>query len=183
MLKPRLYVTFELKNMKYIYSFFLVFIISDSNSQSITVTTKDYLEEVFKIVQENSIRRDSIDFNEIRRNAFARLKDLDSIENCYPIVNSILKDLGDSHSFFMPIEQVEKWQSTSKSANIKSIITFKGKLLNQNIGYIHMKGFSSGDSISIQQYADSLQNLIKIIDNKNLKGWIIDLRDNTGGNC
>jgi len=40
-----------------------------------------------------------------------------------------------------------------------------------------------GDPISIQKYADSLQNKIKSIDNKNLKGWILDLRENTGGNC
>lgn len=170
--------------MRYIYtSFFLIFIISCSDSQKTTETPKEYLEEVFKIVEEHSIRRDSVDFNEIKRNAYAKLKNADSIENCYPIVKSILKDLGDSHSFFMPKEQVEKWQTTSKTSSINEIITFNSKLLNQNIGYIHMKGFGSGDSISIQQYADSLQNQIKSIDNENLKGWIIDLRENTGGNC
>ena len=55
--------------------------------------------------------------------------------------------------------------------------------MNYDIGYIHMKGFSSGDSISIQNYADSLQLLIKSIDNHSLKGWILDLRENSGGNC
>jgi C-terminal processing protease CtpA/Prc len=141
------------------------------------------LDEVFKIVEEHSIRRDSVDFKEIKRKAYSKLKSADSIENCYPIVKSILKDLGDSHSFFMPKEQVEKWQSTSKTADIDEIITFNSKLLNQNIGYIHMKGFSNEDSTFIQQYADSLQNAIKSIDNENLKGWVIDLRENTGGNC
>lgn len=170
--------------MRYVYtSFFLIFIISCSDSQRTTVAPKDYLEEVFKIVEEHSIRRDLVDFNEIKRKAYAKLMNADSIENCYPIVKSILKDLGDSHSFFMPKEQVEKWQTTSKTSNINEIITFNSKLLNQNIGYIHMKGFGSGDSISIQQYADSLQSQIKSIDNENLEGWIIDLRENTGGNC
>lgn len=170
--------------MKYICTFFfLILIISCSDSQRTTVSPKDYLEEVFKIVEEHSIRRDSVDFKEIKRKAYAELEKANSIESCYPIVKSILKDLGDSHSFFMPKEQVEKWQTTSKTSDISEIITFKGKLLNQNIGYIHMKGFGSGDSISIQQYADSLQKQIKSIDNENLKGWIIDLRENTGGNC
>jgi carboxyl-terminal processing protease len=170
--------------MKYIYTFFfLFFIISCSDVKKTTVTPKDYLDEVFKIVEEHSIRRDSVDFNEIKREAYARLKNAGSIENCYPIVKIILIDLGDRHSFFMPKEQVEKWQSTSKAVDTNEIITFKTKLLNKNIGYIHMKGFSSGDSVSIRQYADSLQSEIKSIDNKKLKGWILDLRENTGGNC
>jgi C-terminal processing protease CtpA/Prc len=83
----------------------------------------------------------------------------------------------------MSKEQVKKWKSTSKDDNENEIMTFSSKILNQNIGYVNMKGFSSGDSISIQKYADSLQQRIKLMDNKNLKGWILDLRENTGGNC
>ena len=153
------------------------------------MTPKDYLDEVFKIVEEHSIRRDSVDFSKIKREAYARLEEYTrlnnkvSIKDCYPIVKIILIDLKDRHSFFMSKEQAAKWQTTSKSSDISEIITFNGKLLNQNIGYINMKGFGSGDSISIRQYADSLQNQIKSIDNENLQGWIIDLRENNGGNC
>jgi C-terminal processing protease CtpA/Prc len=176
--------------MKYVFILFiLISLTSCSKSKKKTDTPKGYLDEVLNIVEEHSIRRDSVNFNEIKKDAYARLKEYarlnnsDSIEICYPIVKEILKDLGDSHSFFMTKEQVKKWQTTSKTADSNEIITFKGKLLNQNIGYIHMKGFSSGDSISILQYADSLQAEIKSIDNKKLKGWILDLRENTGGNC
>ena len=83
----------------------------------------------------------------------------------------------------MPKEQVVNWESTSKTKSVNELITFRSKLLNKDIGYIFMRGFSSGDSISIQKYADSLQHEIKLIDNKNIKGWIVDLRENSGGNC
>ena len=141
---------------------------------------KDYLDEVFKIVEKRSIRRDSVDFNKIKSEAYARLKYAGSIDKCYPIVKIILLDLGDHHSFFMPKEQVKKWQTPS---NINEVITFSGKLLDQNIGYIRMKGFGKVDSLSIRQYADSLQNLIKSIDKAKLKGWVVDIRENNGGNC
>ncbi|MCY1720817.1 S41 family peptidase [Prolixibacteraceae bacterium Z1-6] len=170
--------------MKYIYIFFfLIFITGCSKNKKTTVTPKDYLDEVFEIVEEHSIRRDFVDFNEIKRKAYSKLNDTDSIENCYPIIKSILKDIGERHTFFIPKDEVEKWKSANKKAGINEIITFKNQLLNENIGYIHMKGFGNIDSIAIQQYADSLQNAIKSIDNKNLKGWVIDLRENTGGNC
>lgn len=176
--------------MRYIYTvLLLIFIISCSDSHKTIVTPKDYLNEVFKIVEEHSIRRDSVDFNVIKREAYARLeectrlKNAVSIEDCYPIVKIILIDLGERHSFFMPKEEVEKWKSSNETTDINEIITFNGKLLNQNIGYIYMKGFGNIDSMATQQYTDSLQNLIKSIDNENLKGWVIDLRENTGGNC
>ncbi len=170
--------------MKYILiSFLLIFASTCSNSTKRILTPKEYLNEVFEIIEKNSINKDSIDFQRIKKVAYAKLKDTDSIEDCYPIIQSILKDLGDNHSLFMSREQVNKWQSTSLVNDYQKLITFSGKLLNENIGYINMKGFSSGDSISIQKYADSLQNQIKSIDNKNLNGWILDLRENTGGNC
>lgn len=169
--------------MKYTCVFVLfILIIGCTNSTQTSVVPGDYLDEVFKTIEEHSIRRDSVDFKEIKRKAYAKLKDVESIYDCHSIVRIILQDLGDSHSSFMPKELVEKWQTTSKTS-YSEIITFNCKLLNQNIGYIYMKGFGSGDSKSIQQYADSLQNQIKSIDNENIIGWILDLRENTGGNC
>ena len=46
-----------------------------------------------------------------------------------------------------------------------------------------MKGFNNVDSINRIKYADSLQYQIKLMDNKYIKGWILDLRENSGGNC
>lgn len=170
--------------MKHIYIvFLLIFLFSCSNSNRATTTPKDYLDEVFKIVEEHSINRDSLDFQDIKRTAYAKLKKNDSLENCYPIIKHTLKELMDSHSFFMPKEQVDKWQTTSQNNSKHEIITFTGRLINPDIAYLHMRGFSSGDTVSIQNYADSLQHQIKLLDHKNLKGWILDLRENTGGNC
>jgi len=164
-------------------SLILILLLSCSNKDISTVETKTYIDEVLKTVEENSIRVNMVDFAKIKRKAYAKLRRANTIKKCHPIVESILEDLGDRHSFLLPKEEVDKWLSTSKTSTISDIITFKGKLLDQNIGYIHMEGFGSGDSISIQQYADSLQNLIKSIDNINIKGWILDLRENNGGNC
>ncbi|WP_159519954.1 S41 family peptidase [Sunxiuqinia indica] len=170
--------------MRHIYIFFfLILIISCSDTTKTTVTPKDYLDEVLKIVEEHSLNRDSVDWKEIKKLESTTLKYAQTLEDCYPFVKLILKALKDHHSFFMTKEQAEKWQSANKTADIKEIITFHTKLLNQNIGYIHMKGFGNVDSVAMQQYADSLQNAIKAIDNEHLNGWILDLRENTGGNC
>ncbi|WP_187388136.1 S41 family peptidase [Seonamhaeicola marinus] len=141
------------------------------------------MKEVFEIVEKHSIRRDSIDFKAIKKVVYNKLKSTDSIEDCYPLIQYTLAELKDHHSVFLPKEKLESWKSTSKTKSINQIITFHCKTLNNDIGYIAMRGFSSGDSISIQTYSDSLQSKIKSIDDKNIKGWILDLRENTGGNC
>lgn len=170
--------------MKLFYlALFLVFIMNCSNSKNNISINEKYINEVFQIVEKHSIKRDSINFDEIKKNAFAELKHSDSLKDCYPIVKSILHNLGDNHSFFLTSEQVNEWQSTSKTNDTNELITFSGKLLKNNIGYLHLKSFISGDSIAIQKYADSLQYKIKSIDNTNLKGWVLDLRKNSGGNC
>ena len=99
------------------------------------------------------------------------------------MLKSILKELGDNHSIFLSKEEFENMDSTCKKAAVSEVITFSGKLLDQNIGYLHLRGFNTTDSINSIIYADSLQNLIKSIDNRNIKGWILDLRENTGGSC
>ena len=144
----------------------------------------EYIDEVLEIVETHSIKRDSTDFGKIRKEAYEQLDGVTSIEDCYPIVRFILSSLNDGHSFLMEREQVDKWKSTGNSdVFVQSPLPFTGKALNGGIGYIRMDGFSSGDSTSIQKYGSELQNLIESIDNRDLKGWIIDLRQNTGGNC
>ena len=170
--------------MKSIFALFLFIITSNcSGPQQKLSPQSQYLGEVFEIIEKHSIKKDSIDFEKLKNNAFRKLEYTSSIKDCYPIVQSILTELGDNHSFFMPKGEVIKWHNTSKNEHRKALNAFSGKIIAENIGYIHLRGFSSGDSISIQQYADSLQNKINSIDRENLRGWILDLRENTGGNC
>ena len=170
--------------MKYTYVILVIFLIGSCSAPKHTLSDPEkYINEVFHIVEKNSIRKDSVDFDIIKSKAYRKIKQAKTIEDCYPIIQSVLTDLGDNHSFLMTKEKVAKWSNTSDSKTKNKLITFSGKNINGNIGYIKMKGFSSGDSKSVTTYTDSLQKLIKTIDNKNIKGWIIDLRENTGGNC
>lgn len=170
--------------MKYIFAILsFSFVLNCSNLKQKKSSKEEYLTEIFEKIEEHSIRKDSVDLVKLKLSAFEKLKSLDSIQDCYSIIKSVLFELEDNHSFLLPKEEADNWKSTSKTNKTNELISFKGKLLKDNIGYIYQKGFSSGDSISIQKYADSLQRKIKEIDNRNLKGWILDLRDNTGGNC
>jgi hypothetical protein len=86
--------------MRYLLIFFLFTITSNcSSSRGKVLTPKKYLNEVLEIVEKNSINKDSVDFKIIKSNALSKLSNVNTIEECYPIVNSILRELGDNHSF------------------------------------------------------------------------------------
>ncbi len=54
--------------------------------------------------------------------------------------------------------------------------------VDNTIGYVKMDAFGGTDGYSCSQYIKSVQQQIAQADNPNLKGWIIDLRTNKGGN-
>lgn len=58
---------------------------------------------------------------------------------------------------------------------------FYGKIINEHYGYLSMDGFVGGDSISANNYTDSLQRIVAYLADQKPKGWIIDLRHNDGG--
>ncbi len=51
-----------------------------------------------------------------------------------------------------------------------------------NIGYVEVTGFQSIDELQSKQFAQAIQNNIARFDGSSLKGWIVDLRRNPGGN-
>jgi C-terminal processing protease CtpA/Prc len=50
-----------------------------------------------------------------------------------------------------------------------------------DIGYVRVNGFSGSES-EATEFAASLQALIAEQDHENIRGWLVDLRDNSGGN-
>ena len=154
-------------------------IIAIDTSVNMSDTARNYLNSFFEIVDSNSLRRDSINLAEIRRTIFDQFKNAQRIADCYPAIILALKQINDHHSFFMPYDRVKAWKADSD-------ISFQfgtGRLLENQIGYISIPTFVSGSPRIGQLFADSLQHQIESLDKSRVKGWIIDLRNNGGGNC
>lgn len=144
---------------------------------------KEYVDEVLKLAEQHSINRDSVDFSALRADAYGRLGTAETPAETYPVVRYILSQLKDNHSFLMEKQKVLEWQSTSKTPEKSREKTFRGAVVYGDIGVIEMFGFGSGDPVTLTEYADEMQALIKSMDRNDIKGWILDVRSNTGGNC
>lgn len=137
----------------------------------------NYVRDVFQLIQQHSIRKDSINLSDLQAFCIANLKGAITTSDCYPMISYLLYKLGDNHSFLMPPVVSENYARNSV------LHQAEGNILSNSIAYIEVPSVSSMNSISLVDFASNLQNLIRKLDMSAPSGWIIDLRNNGGGNC
>ena len=144
---------------------------------------RDYLEEYISITKSKSMLRDSVDWNQFEELVYKTAKGSQTPGDTYSAIKIGLDYINDGHSFLMTAEETEKWKNEDNEDTVTSIpgpIPF-GALI-EGVGYIRLPWFHSGNDKSCQLFADTLQSVIIALDTNTLDGWIIDLRDNLGGN-
>ena len=89
-----------------------------------------------------------------------------------------LRQFGDHHSFLMTPEEVRHWEGGDGETEVE----YPAHALKDHCGYLALPGFHAGDSLLARAFADSLQQAIRDLYAEGIRGWIVDLRQNTGGN-
>ncbi len=155
--------------------FFIYLIIFNGCSES---TASKYLDTVLDSIEIYSINKKEIDWNSFRKELHEQADEAKEINQLYPIIRYTLLNLKDNHSaFYTP----EEFKTFFDDTVFISSNNFSPKVIDNKIGYIKIPAWMClNDSISIV-YIKTLQQAIEKLDSNNLDGWIIDLRDNTGG--
>jgi carboxyl-terminal processing protease len=170
-----------MKSKLLFYPFFILSVISctDDESPAISPVAMNYLNEVMDLMQRNSINKKTIDWADFKSKVLAKVAGAQTIADTYPGITEALQLLGDNHSIF-----------TKPDGGVIYIQTFQCNsqiivkpLMPTDIGYVKVNSFSgaSNDDVAIA-FAREIQNQIKSQDSPNIKGWIVDLRSNPGGN-
>ncbi len=142
----------------------------------------DYLDAACDTIQMHSLVRDSINIEELKQTALKIAGPAEQFSDCYLAVQYLLESLrpfGDDHSFFMSEAEVKNWES---EGSVTSQIVFPSFKRLDSFGYILVPPFHGGNQEQILAFADSLQNGIRELYRLGIQGWIVDLRENTGGN-
>ena len=135
-----------------------------------------YINTAIDIMEQNSIRKDSVDWNKMRAESLSQIKEDNSRENAYQIIKENLIKINDNHSFFM----------TTKSQKIiydddNELPQLNYEVIDKQIAYLKIPSFMENNKQTIE-FAKHIQEIIKALDSQSIEKWIIDLRDNTGGN-
>lgn len=177
--------------MKAISFLFCILFISgyDIKAQvQIPDSVRSFLDKSLDIVQANSISRDSIDWPELRKRIYQKTADARTFEDILPVYPFLFEQIGDHHGALKFKGKSFYWKHSAAYHNqtviaaVKLYDTVIVKLLSGKTGYILLPGNSDFSSRHINQDAQKIRDAISAFDENNIKGWIIDLRVNTGGN-
>ena len=139
---------------------------------------REYLGAALALVEEHSIKRDSVDWEVVTAEAFDIARDAQTPSETHEAVRFVLRSLNDAHSGFFDPEQMANMNRTMATASGEPV----GRLLADRVGYVRVPTFGSFDLPVVNDFATRLQQVVREVDQGDPCGWIVDLRDNDGGN-
>jgi hypothetical protein len=146
-----------------------------------TKEIRNYINHLVKVVKKASVYKDSLDWKIMDKEIAGLLRGMSTPQDMKELSNYLLNKLrvaGDNHSLIYTKTEVDKAAQQNTDSRQPS-----GKLLDNRIGYVNVPGFSSTNDTAQVHWATLIQNIIKKLDTENsITGWVVDLRENTGGN-
>jgi carboxyl-terminal processing protease len=173
---------------------------------AITPDAAAFLDNAIDIMRQHALHGQGVDWTALRTEAFKRAGGAFNPIDTYPAIYWALVQLGDpgSHLRLPPglypdqialLQQAEKEALTNAPGGPRvdnsiptaftsrrlpegHVITVQGR----NFGYVVLPRCSAKDNDGFLLYAADIRRILTDIAAQNPKGWIVDLRGNTGGN-
>ncbi|HMO94364.1 MAG TPA: S41 family peptidase [Pirellulaceae bacterium] len=148
---------------------------------------KNYLNNALDIIESRALRRKSVDWSIVRSKSFSLSTSAKNPADTYPAIRYALAQLQDNHSFLMNSNgSVERnpYGSNRPVVMPQPAVRQRGNHLltsmHGTIGFIVVPEHSSKKENALE-FAKKLRRFVANAKAKHIVGWIIDLRDNTGG--
>lgn len=152
-------------------------------SRQPSALAKDYIDKAGDSIMKHSLFKENINIKPIKEKAYAIAGDAKTAEDTYLAIEYILEAIKDQHAFFMPANERTSWEGNDTKVDIDfNSIAYSKSEVKENFGYIAVPGFRGNDYKLKVAFADTIQKQIQQLYTKKVKGFIIDLRQNDGGN-
>ena len=145
------------------------------------------LDEAFTIMRNHYYKKDSVQWEPLISTAKNTLNQSSDCDAAYKTVQWCFDQIEEKHSFIMPPVKAALYSGNINSSLAGSPKPSSGRLNHEfiegNIAYLNVPWIATTDSKVCISFADSIQSIIRTFDQKGIDKWIVDLRNNTGGNC
>lgn len=174
----------------------------NSKETALSEEAENYIESVVSIMKKDALHRQELNFDEIHEAIRFFANGAETIEDTHLAIKKALPLLKDHHSYFMTSAEIKKdlglteqaimeikngkapHLDKSKLVGLKTELKYaNGKIVDGDVGYVSVPSFDNLYIEEMTMFADSLQIMIKQLDKQKLRGWIVDLRDNSGGSA
>lgn len=137
-----------------------------------------YMKAMIAIMQEHSINRRMIDWGSFRAQVLHAVPPGASVSAAFPAIKVALNLLDDHHSFYTSAGGTI---IAGSSLGCAAPAVTGAPPTGTDVGYVRVSAFS-GTAAQALAFTDALQSAIRAADAPQLRGWIVDLRGNGGGN-
>jgi hypothetical protein len=142
-----------------------------------------YLDAALAVMREHSLRRAAIDWDAVRAGALGHARGAATAADTHLAVRYAVRELGDRHSYLQSpaVTRVLATAAVSNARTGAAPTAPRGRLLG-NVAHIDIPGFAGGTPAEQVEFAEELKKIIQLHDGNGVCGWVVDLRQNSGGN-
>ncbi|MBC7624198.1 MAG: S41 family peptidase [Aeromicrobium sp.] len=136
-----------------------------------------YLKEAISKTRAIALNADKVDWAKTEKIAAGLLAGAINSQDTYSAVSFMLKQLVDRHSHLIPATEATRRAAETRVDNF----SIESERLDRH-GYLSIPGYVGGNQERATAFVDDIRQRISTLASGNTCGWIVDLRNNTGGN-
>lgn len=148
---------------------------------------KFLLDTSIMLMKSNAVNRDKVNWLKIEKDVYSQIASKENAYQLGPVFRMLFKSLNDFHGAFYCWDSTYKWQrpvpvySDSIKNEWKKGVFLQTDVLKGNIGYLRVPYMSFTRRSELDKKAQSLNDSLCLLLQKNVVGIILDLRLNGGG--
>jgi C-terminal processing protease CtpA/Prc len=151
--------------------------------EAMSDVARDYLNRALDIMEQRSIYRSDADWPVLRQNVEAAAAGSRTTEDTYPAIRYALRKLGDVHSSLITPEIATELSAAGPDATtLPPLEPATGQIIQGRFAYLVVPSVKGSNPERMTQYVDELHTLVARLDAEQPCGWMVDLRQNHGGN-
>jgi hypothetical protein len=143
-------------------------------------SVRDYVSTAMGAFRSHSVHRSEVDWTALEDSVLARAGKAQTPAETWLALTWALRRV-DRHSFLMPPERMMAAMTGGMSPQAPHPVESRplGRLLDGSIGLVTVPPHGGRNRPA---YVDSLRTQLLALDSAGVCGWVVDLRENTGGN-
>jgi hypothetical protein len=140
-------------------------------------TAQQVLDAAIALVKEHALRRNAVAWDVVEPRVRAMSAGAVKTSDVYPAIRYLIDQLGDNHSrLTVPAETAAFLSGGAQNPAVET------RALPDHVGYMRVPGYTGADMSAMWAYTTRTHHAIESIAVSAACGWIVDLRQNTGGN-
>jgi hypothetical protein len=142
-----------------------------------------YVDAAIALMREHSLRRADVDWHALRDQALAHARGAATAADAHLAVRFAVRELGDRHSYLQSAAVTQALATTAVSnarTGAAPAAPFGERV--GGVAYVRVPSFAGGTPVRQVDFAEQLKDIVQRNDEAGVCGWVVDLRQNSGGN-